>query len=109
MFSFIHLSQKAFFAIQLPIVAVKSLAQAEEAHRLASLRFKEGISTSLEVIDTEVALTGAETALVTAVYDHRIAQADLERATAERSSWPGAARKALAEYSYASTPNTQGE
>lgn len=87
-------------------VAVKSLAQAEEAHRLASLRFKEGVSTSLEVIDTEVALTGAETALVTAAYDHQIAQADLERATAERSSWPGAARKALAEYSYVPSPNT---
>jgi outer membrane protein len=79
-------------------VAVANLAQAEEAHRLASLRFKEGVATSLEVIDSEVALTAAETALVTAAYDYRIARADLDKATAERSTWPEAAKGALAEY-----------
>lgn len=60
--------------------AEKALEQATEAMRLADVRFKSGLSTQVEVLDAQTALTAAETNHVNALYDYQIAQARLEHA-----------------------------
>jgi outer membrane protein len=56
-----------------------------EGHRLALLRFQEGVGTQLEVLDAELALTNAETLLVKAIHDYAVAHAAIEKAIAR--SW----------------------
>ena len=58
---------------------------AREGLRLAELRFQEGVGTQTEVLDAELALTNAQTALVLALHDYAVANASLERATGK--SW----------------------
>lgn len=53
---------------------------AKEGLRLAELRFQEGAGTQSEVLDAELALTSAETALVQALRDFAVANSALERA-----------------------------
>ena len=60
--------------------AETALVQANEAYRLAIVRYKSGVSTQLEVLDTETALTAAKLNLVNALYDYQVALAKLERA-----------------------------
>lgn len=60
--------------------AEKALQQANEAYRLAVVRYQSGVSIQLEVLDAETALTAAKTNHVNAVYDYQIAIAGLERA-----------------------------
>ena len=73
-------------------VAVKSLESAKESYRLAQLRFEQGVSTSLEVMDASVARSGAETNLYAASYDYRIAQAAFARAIGKPAGAEGAAK-----------------
>jgi outer membrane protein TolC len=54
--------------------------EAEEAFRLASLRFDRGLGTQLETSDAQVALLTARTNEARAVFDLYIASADLARA-----------------------------
>jgi len=58
-----------------------NVALAEEALRLASVRYEAGIATMVEVTDAEAALTQAKTNAVNARYDYAVALADLQRAT----------------------------
>jgi outer membrane protein len=58
----------------------KNVAQAEEAHRIALIRYEAGLSTPVEVSDASLLLTRARTALATARYAYREAYARLERA-----------------------------
>lgn len=58
---------------------------AQEGLRLAELRFQEGVGTQSEVLDAELALTNAESNLISALRDFAVATAALERATA--SNW----------------------
>jgi outer membrane protein TolC len=60
--------------------AEKGLEQARESVRLAQVRYKGGVSTQLEVLDAQAALTIAETNHVNAYYDYQVALARLERA-----------------------------
>ena len=60
--------------------AETALVQANEAYRLAIVRYKSGVSTQLEVLDTETALTAAKMNLVNATYDYQVSLAKLERA-----------------------------
>jgi len=60
----------------------KNVAEAEEALRLAQVRFQSGISIQVEVSDAETALTQAGTNFVNAKYDYATALARLQRATA---------------------------
>lgn len=60
----------------------KSVEQAEEALRLASVRFTAGAGIQLEVLDARVALTRARTTVLQARADYNIALADFDRATA---------------------------
>lgn len=69
-------------AYQRALTAEKNVALAEEALRLAQVRFEAGISLQVEVIDAEAALTQAGTNLVNARYDYATALAGYRRATA---------------------------
>jgi len=55
-------------------------SEANEAFRLASLRFNRGLSTQLEVSDAQLALLTAEGGEARAVYDLYLATAELARA-----------------------------
>jgi outer membrane protein TolC len=54
--------------------------EADEAFRLATLRFSRGLSTQLEVSDAQLALLTAESTEARATYDLFLAAADLARA-----------------------------
>jgi outer membrane protein len=58
----------------------RNSAEADEAFRLASLRFTRGLGTQLEVSDAQVALLTAQTNEARAVFDLYLATAELARA-----------------------------
>lgn len=64
-------------------VARKGLVQAEEAARVARLRYEEGVSINVELLDTQTALTQAQLDLVNARYEYLGAWARWRRATAQ--------------------------
>jgi outer membrane protein TolC len=72
---------------------------AREGLRLAQLRFQEGVGTQAEILDAELALTGAESSLIRAMRDYAVAHASLEKATG-RSWYP--------EMADAAAPTTSG-
>jgi outer membrane protein len=57
----------------------QNAAEAEEAFRLASLRYTRGLSTQLEVSDAQLALLTAQSTAARASYDLFLASADLAR------------------------------
>ncbi len=65
------------------IAQEKSLAQAERAMKIAESRYKNGVGTQLEIIDTQAALTIARTNYSHAIYDYLIAKSDWEFAVSE--------------------------
>jgi outer membrane protein TolC len=60
--------------------AQKEVAQATEAQRIATLRYQEGVGTSVEILDAEAALGGAKTRLNSATYALNLAVAKLDLA-----------------------------
>lgn len=60
--------------------AQRELAQAQEAHRIATIRYQEGVGTSVEILDAEANLEGAKTRLNEAIYGLNLAVAELELA-----------------------------
>jgi len=58
----------------------KSIGQAEKALTIAQTRYKSGVGTQLELLDTQAALTRTQTNYAQAVYDFLIAKAEWERA-----------------------------
>ena len=56
----------------------KSLQQADKALKISETRYKSGMGTQLEIIDTQAAYTFAQTNYSQAIYDYLIAQADWE-------------------------------
>jgi outer membrane protein len=58
----------------------KSISQAEKALAIAQTRYKSGVGTQLELLDTQAALTRTQTNYAQAVYDFLIAKAEWERA-----------------------------
>jgi len=60
--------------------AQKEAAQAQEAHRIATLRYQEGVGTSVEILDAEAALEGAKTRLNGALFGLNLAVAQLDLA-----------------------------
>ncbi len=56
----------------------KNIEQAEEGYEIAKTRFENGLSTQLEVNDVELALRQAKLNKLQAVYDLRIAEANLQ-------------------------------
>lgn len=54
----------------------KNIEQAKKAVSIAQTRFKSGVGTQLELLDTQVAMTLAETNYAQAIYDYLVAKAD---------------------------------
>ena len=64
--------------------ARKAVSQSEEVLRMQSIRFKEGMATSTEVLDADFALAQAKTDHYNAVYDYLSAEAVLKRAVGQK-------------------------
>ncbi len=62
------------------VAVAATVTQAQEALRLANVRFRAGVGTQLDVNDAQVALTQAQTNQVNAQYDYLGALARLSRA-----------------------------
>jgi outer membrane protein TolC len=73
------------------VASQQNSAEAEEAFRLASLRFARGLSTQLEVSDAQLALLTAQSTEARATYDLFLASADLARALGRPIPLPSAA------------------
>lgn len=76
----------------------ENAAQAEEAFRLANLRYTRGLTTQLEVADAQLALTVARTNQARSVYDLYLAAASYARALGRQPHLfeiPGGPRTAL--------------
>ncbi len=58
----------------------KSLGQAQKAVQIAQTRFKSGVGTQLELMDTQVAMTRTQTNYAQAIYDYLVARAEWENA-----------------------------
>jgi outer membrane protein len=61
----------------------KSLGQAQKALRIAETRFKSGVGTQLEIMDTQVAMTRTQTNYAQAIYDYLVARAEWENAVGQ--------------------------
>ena len=66
----------------------QNVGEAREAFQLASLRYSRGLSTQLEVSDAQLALLTAETSEARATYDLYLATADLSRALGQPIPFP---------------------
>lgn len=58
----------------------KTVQQAEKGLHIAEVRYANGISTQLELMDAQLALTQARTNYAQALYEYTVASADLDRA-----------------------------
>lgn len=67
----------------------KSLAAAEESHRVRRVLFQNGRATSVEVMDAELELTRARLVAVTARIDLRVARVRLDYALGRTTAGPG--------------------
>ncbi|MBI2843938.1 MAG: TolC family protein [Armatimonadetes bacterium] len=76
--------------------AQANVEQARESLRLANVRYQSGVSTALEVINAESALTQALTNAVNARYDYLNAVAQLQRATASQPEYERLTSPAIA-------------
>ena len=60
--------------------AGRALESAREALRVATVRYREGVSTPLELSDATTQFVAARTAVVDSIFRYRIAVANLQRA-----------------------------
>jgi outer membrane protein TolC len=58
----------------------KNIAQSEKAVRIAQSRFKNGVGTQFDLLDTQVAMTRTRTNFAQAIYDYLIAKAEWQYA-----------------------------
>ncbi len=61
--------------------ARESISLAEEALRLANLMYQEGVSTQLDVMGSQLALTQARLNYISALYEYQMARYELRRVT----------------------------
>lgn len=61
----------------------KNIEQAEKAVSIAQTRYKSGLGTQLELLDTQVAMTLAQTNYAQAIYDYLVSEADWEFAVGQ--------------------------
>jgi outer membrane protein len=66
----------------------QTIGQAQRALDIAEVRYENGISTLLEVLDAQLALRVARTEYLKAVYDQRVAVFALERALGQHGLTP---------------------
>jgi len=67
-------------AVQRIAVTQKAVEQARENYELASGRYRVGIGGPLEINDAEVSLANARASHISALYDYKIAEAQIEKA-----------------------------
>jgi len=70
--------------------ATKEVAAAKEAYRIAQVRYQEGVSTSVEVLDAQTTLSSAENRLNQAVFALNLAIAGLDLAVGAPATSPSA-------------------
>lgn len=58
----------------------ENMELAQEVYRVASIKYKEGVGSNLEVLDAETSYKEAETNYYAALYDALIAKTDLQKA-----------------------------
>jgi outer membrane protein TolC len=78
-------------AEELAAAATKVVGQAEEALRLANVRYRNGAATQLDVLQARQALTEASLNKLEANYRHTIAVATVRKSIAEADSFTVAA------------------
>ena len=61
----------------------KNIEQAQKAVHIAQTRFQNGVGTQLELLDTQVAMTRAQTNYAQAIYDYLVAKAEWEFAVGQ--------------------------
>ena len=61
----------------------KNIEQAKKAVRIAQTRYTNGLGTQLELLDTQVAMTRAQTNYAQAIYDYLVARAEWEFAVGQ--------------------------
>ena len=64
-------------------ISEMGVKQAQENMRITSERFKQGIVTSSDVIDAEVALLQAKTSYTNSLVDYELAKAKLNKSLGE--------------------------
>jgi outer membrane protein TolC len=74
-----YLSQKQ--AAEQVRVTEKAVGQAQENYELASGRYQVGVGSPLEITDAEVQLANAKANHIQALYNYKVAEARIERAT----------------------------
>lgn len=57
-----------------------AVAEAEEAYKIATVRYKSGVGINLDVLDAQLNLNSARTNYITALYDYNTGLATLEKA-----------------------------
>lgn len=57
-----------------------AVAEAEEAYKIATVRYKSGVGINLDVLDAQLNLNSARTNYITAMYDYNVGLATLEKA-----------------------------
>ncbi|QDR82086.1 TolC family protein [Sporomusa termitida] len=57
-----------------------AVTKAEEDYKISQVRYSAGVGTNLDVIDSQVALTSAQTDYVQAMYDYNTSRAKLDKA-----------------------------
>lgn len=57
-----------------------AVVKAEEDYKIAQVRYRAGVGTNIDVIDSQVALTTAKTNYVQALYDYNTYRAQLDKA-----------------------------
>ncbi|MDR7417743.1 MAG: TolC family protein [Armatimonadota bacterium] len=67
-------------AVEELATADKTIEQAQEGYRIATVRFAAGVSTTLEVVQAQAALSQAEAHRIQALFNVNLARAQLERA-----------------------------
>jgi len=73
--------------------AQRELVQAEEADRIATIRYQEGVGTSMEILDAEANLEGAKTRHNQAIFGFNLSIARLDLALGRDWSAPSPARQ----------------
>lgn len=57
-----------------------AVEQAQEAYKIAQVRYSSGVGTNVDVLDEQVALTTAQTNYIQALYDYNTGKASLDNA-----------------------------
>lgn len=63
----------------------KNIEEAKKAVSIAETRYKNGVGTQLELLDTQVAMTLAQTNYAQAIYDYLVAKADWDFAVGQEA------------------------